>query len=83
MIVDLSDTRTGIDIRTQGQNIIVDFVKTSLPENLRRRLDVIDFCTPVNAVNTFQQGENVRMVIEPKGTGSTTPTSPIPSSWSR
>jgi type IV pilus assembly protein PilQ len=51
----------------QGQNIIVDFLKTSLPENLRRRLDVIDFGTPVNTVSTFQQADNVRMVIEPKG----------------
>jgi len=67
VVVDLSDTTTGIDIRTQGQNIIVEFLKTALPENLRRRLDVVDFGTPVNTVSTFQQGENVRMVIEPKG----------------
>ena len=67
VVVDLSDTTTGIDIRVQGQNIIVDFLRTSLPENLRRRLDVLDFGTPVNTVSTFQQGENVRMVIEPKG----------------
>src|SRR5688572_1685048 len=68
VVVDLSDSTTGIDIRVQGQNIVVDFLKTSLPENLRRRLDVIDFGTPVNTVSTFQQAENVRMVIEPKGT---------------
>jgi type IV pilus assembly protein PilQ len=67
VIVDLSDTTTGIDIRQQGQNIVVEFLKTTLPDNLRRRLDVIDFGTPVNTVATFQQGENVRMVIEPKG----------------
>jgi type IV pilus assembly protein PilQ len=67
VVVDLSDTSTGIDIRTQGQNIIVDFLKTALPENLRRRLDVVDFGTPVNSVSAFQQGDNVRMVIEPKG----------------
>jgi type IV pilus assembly protein PilQ len=65
--VDLSDSTTGIDIRVQGQNIVVDFLKTSLPENLRRRLDVVDFGTPVNVVSTFQQGDNVRMVIEPRG----------------
>jgi type IV pilus assembly protein PilQ len=67
VIVDLSDTTTGIDIRLQGQNIVVDFLKTALPDSLRRRLDVVDFGTPVNLVSTFQQGENVRMVIEPKG----------------
>ncbi len=67
IVVDLADTTTGIDIRLQGQNIVVDFLKTALPESLRRRLDVVDFGTPVNTVSTFQQGENVRMVIEPKG----------------
>src|SRR5947209_20586457 len=46
VVVDLSDTSTGIDIRQQGQNIIVEFIKTALPDNLRRRLDVLDFGTP-------------------------------------
>ena len=67
MVVDLSDSATGIDIRQQGQNFIVDFLKTSLPDNLRKRLDVQDFATPVTDISTFQQGENVRMMIEPKG----------------
>ena len=67
IMVDLTDTSTGIDIRQQGQNIVIEFLKTSLPENLRRRLDVVDFATPVQTVSAFQQGENVRMVIEAKG----------------
>ncbi len=67
IVVDLSDTSTGIDIRQQGQNIVVEFIKTSLPDALRKRLDVVDFATPVQNINTFAQGENVRMVIEPKG----------------
>ena len=67
IIIDLTDTSTGIDIRQQGQNIVVEFLKTSLPDNLRRRLDVVDFATPVQTVSAFQQGENVRMVIEAKG----------------
>ena len=67
VVVEMSDTTTGIDIRQQGQNLVVEFLKTSLPDNLRRRLDVIDFGTPINTVSTFQQGENVRMVVEPKG----------------
>jgi len=67
VVVDLSDSTTGIDIRQQGQNIVVEFLKTSLPENLRRRFDVVDFATPVQSVSAFQQGDNVRMVIEPKG----------------
>lgn len=65
--VDLSDAVTGIDIRQQGSKLIVDYVKTSLPHNLQRKLDVADFATPVQTVDTFVKGENVQMVIEPKG----------------
>jgi type IV pilus assembly protein PilQ len=67
VIIDLSDAGTGIDIRQQGKQLIVDFVKTSVPRNLERRLDVADFNTPVVTVDTFNQGGNARMVIEPKG----------------
>ncbi len=67
IVVDLADTSTGIDIRQQGQSIVVEFVKTALPDNLRKRLDVVDFATPVQTINTYAQGDNVRMVIEPKG----------------
>jgi len=65
--VDLSDVATGIDIRQQGRNLIVDFLKTALPRNLERRLDVVDFATPVQTIETSTVGDNVRMVIEPKG----------------
>ena len=67
IVVDLSDSATGIDIQQQGRQLIVDFIKTSLPRNLERRLDVQDFGTPVVTVATFAQGPNARMVIEPKG----------------
>jgi type IV pilus assembly protein PilQ len=67
VIVDLSDNQIPVDIRQQGQTIVVDFVKTSLPESLRRRLDVGDFGTPVQKITTTASGDNVRLVIEPKG----------------
>ena len=67
VIVDLSSANTGIDIRMQGRTILVDFINTSLPKNLVRRLDVGDFGTPVRFVDAFEQGGNARMVIEPRG----------------
>ncbi|MGB4066374.1 MAG: type IV pilus secretin PilQ [Azonexus sp.] len=67
IIVDLSDTGTGIDIRQQGANLVVDFMKTTVPDRLRRKLDVTDFATPVTTVETKAIGDNVRMVITPKG----------------
>lgn len=67
VVVDLSDTNTGIDIRTEGKTIVVEFFNTDLPRNLERKLDVVDFGTPVQTVTAFSRGNNVRMVIEPKG----------------
>lgn len=67
VVVELSDNQVGVDIRQQGQTVVVDFLKSNLPADLRRRLDVADFATPVQTITTFQQGDNVRMVIEPKG----------------
>jgi len=67
IIVGLPSNQIGVDIRQQGQNLIVDFLKSSLPEGLRRRLDVTDFGTPVSTVTTTQVGDRVRVTIEPKG----------------
>ncbi len=67
ILVDLSDPNTSVDIRDQGNRVVVDFLNVSAPESLRRRLDVTDFGTPIALVSTSQQGNNVRMVIEPRG----------------
>ncbi|MDP2882203.1 MAG: type IV pilus secretin PilQ [Azonexus sp.] len=67
IVVDLSDAGTGIDIRQQSGNLIVDFMKTTVPDRLRRKLDVTDFATPVTTVETKAIGDNVRMIISPKG----------------
>ena len=67
VIVDLPSTQVGVDIRQQGQNLVVEFLRSSLPDKLRRRLDVADFGTPVQAISTTQSGDRVRMVVEPKG----------------
>jgi len=64
--VDLSDPNVGIDIKQQGKILSVDFLKTSLPKNLQRKLDVSDFATPVQILDAYEQGDNVHMVIEPK-----------------
>lgn len=67
IVVDLANNQVGVDIRQQGQTLVVEFLKTALPEGLRRRLDVSDFGTPVQSVTTSQVGDKVRMVVEPKG----------------
>lgn len=67
IVVDLSDASAGIDIRQQGKTVVVDFHNTELPQNLQRRLNVINFNTPVLYVDAIKQGNNSRLVIEPKG----------------
>lgn len=67
IVVGLANNEVGVDIRQQGQTLVVEFMKTALPEGLRRRLDVADFGTPVQTVTTFQTSDKVRMVIEPRG----------------
>ena len=67
VVVDLPNNQVGVDIRQQGETLVVEFMKSSLPEGLRRRLDVTDFGTPVQTITTAQSGDRVRMVIEPKG----------------
>jgi type IV pilus assembly protein PilQ len=67
VVVELANNQVGVDIRQQGQNLVVEFLKTSLPEGLRRRLDVSDFGTPIQSVTTSQAGDRVRMVVTPTG----------------
>jgi type IV pilus assembly protein PilQ len=67
VVVQLATPDTGIDIRQQGGNLVVEFLKTSLPEHLRRRSDVTDFATPVTSMTAQPQGDNVRLVVTPNG----------------
>jgi type IV pilus assembly protein PilQ len=67
VMVELSDPTAGIDIRQKGKTIVVDFINTEIPANLQRRLNVINFNTPVLYVDALQQGKNSRLVIEPQG----------------
>lgn len=67
VLVQLSSPETGIDIRQQGGNLVVEFLKTSLPEHLRRKSDVTDFATPITGMVAQQQGDNVRLVVTPNG----------------
>jgi type IV pilus assembly protein PilQ len=67
VVVDLSDPNTNVDIRQQGNTVVVDFLNTTLPDTLKRRLDVSDFATPVAQISASQQGNNTRLVVEPRG----------------
>lgn len=67
IVVNLSDPGVGIDIQQKGRTIQVDFLNTALPTKLQRRLDVGDFGTPAQLIETWEQGKHTRMVITPRG----------------
>lgn len=67
VIVRLSDPATPVNVREVGGQIILDFSDASLPEDLQRRMNVVDFATPVALVDSFVQNGNVRVVVDTEG----------------
>lgn len=67
IMITLSDPNIVVDMRESGEEIIVDFLDAELPDKLDRRLDVIDFATPVSFVDTMKRGNNVRVSIAVSG----------------
>jgi type IV pilus assembly protein PilQ len=65
--ITLSDPVVGIDLSEQAGQIFIDFLNTSISTDLQRRLDVVDFATPVQTIDSFPSGRDTRMVITPKG----------------
>ena len=67
IIVSLSDGDTPISTGETGHQIFVEFGDTDLPSTLQQRLDVIDFATPVQFIDTTQSGDRTRLAITPTG----------------
>jgi len=67
IIVELTDSKVPADLRQEGGKIVVNFAKTSLPENLMQRLDVADFATPVATVDALRVADGTRLVIAASG----------------
>lgn len=63
IIITLSDPAIGVNMGQESGQIVVDFLATNLPEELDRRLDVIDFATPVKEIDTSTYGDGTRMLI--------------------
>ena len=67
VVVSLSDPSTPVDIRQEGGRVVAVFKDTSLPAELMRRLDVVDFATPITTVDTLRTNLDARIVISADG----------------
>lgn len=63
VIVKLSDPNIPIDMGFEGGKIVVNFIDAQLPSSLDRKLDVIDFATPVKEIDTMPNGNNIKMAV--------------------
>ena len=63
IILELSDPNIPIDLKTRGEQITVTVTNSSISSELERRLDVIDFGTPVKTIDAFNRNGNVKIVI--------------------
>jgi type IV pilus assembly protein PilQ len=63
--IKLSNPSITANVRDEGSQIVIDFLGTNLPRSQERRLDVIDFATPVTQVDAVNQGNNARITVRP------------------
>src|ERR1700679_3237160 len=67
VIVQLTDPRTSVNVRQEGNQVVVDFAGTTMPKNLMRHYDVMDFATPVQSVDALRVEGSSRLVISAQG----------------
>lgn len=63
--VDLSSADVGLDIVEEGGNIVVNLIGAGLSADMQQRMDVQDFATPVNFIDTMVKGEHASILIKP------------------
>lgn len=65
VVVSLSNPQTIVDVHDDNDRIVAVFKNTSLPEKLARRLDVLDFATPVKYVDVKRDGADTQLIVTP------------------
>lgn len=67
VVIELSDDQVDVDVRFEGQKILIEFSDASVPGQLQRRYDVTDFATPVTDFEVSQTGSDTSITIAPSG----------------
>ncbi len=65
--IELSDPSVSVDISQVGNEIKLSFFRTALPSSQDRRLDVIDFATPVKEIDTTNDGSTTTVTVSTVG----------------
>ena len=65
VIVRLADPRTIVDVREEGNRVQAQFRNTDVDLELQKRLDVLDFATPVKFIDVLREGRNTSIYLTP------------------
>ncbi|AOE49093.1 Type IV pilus secretin PilQ [Kangiella sediminilitoris] len=63
VLVTLGSPNVNVDLRQEGRTVIADFIGSDIDPDFIRRLDVIDFGTPAQLVETSRRGDTVRLSV--------------------
>jgi type IV pilus assembly protein PilQ len=67
LIVSFTNDGVAADLRREGTKVVVELRNVALPPQFAQRLDVTDFATPVESIETRALPNGVRMEIRPNG----------------
>ena len=67
VIIDLTTTSISTDVWRENNVIHIEMIGSQLPKELQRRMDVSDFATPINFIDSLQEGANIHMIISSLG----------------
>jgi type IV pilus assembly protein PilQ len=67
VIIDLTTTSISTDVWRENNVIHLEMIGSQLPEELQRRMDVSDFATPINHIDSIQDGSNIHLTIGSNG----------------
>lgn len=65
VVINMTDSKAGVDIVEEGSNVVVNLIGAQIPGNLEQRIDVQDFATPVTFIDAIGDGNNSSVLIKP------------------
>ncbi|MDX1444451.1 MAG: type IV pilus secretin PilQ, partial [Gammaproteobacteria bacterium] len=67
IFVSMTDPKTVVDMKQEAGKLVLEFKNVSMPEDLIKRYDVVDFATPVTTIDAMRRGSDVRVTVNAQG----------------
>jgi type IV pilus assembly protein PilQ len=67
LVIQLANANANVNVFVEGSKIKVDFDGVSLPQNLQRRFDVVDFATPVKSIDARMGDRGTKLTLKASG----------------